>query len=175
MAVTLREARKRFVSGILVAIACHAWHWRVLYITFIVPRHAFSTYPLSLALSSFNQLCLPYYSSFEEMQKKLLLAINEGSEGFGFAWHLVTPSHAIPSTRMMSFQDWLSVPTDSWFSSRQKVKLDSPVRLVLWLDSREIPVTEFQWCVRKMYWCLFSRASARWVWSSSILLTKINK
>lgn len=34
---------------------------------------------------SFNQLCLPSYSSFKEMQKKLLLAINEGSEGFGFA------------------------------------------------------------------------------------------
>ncbi|XP_073250144.1 apoptosis-resistant E3 ubiquitin protein ligase 1-like [Porites lutea] len=40
---------------------------------------------LPTAHTCFNQLCLPSYSSFKEMQKKLLLAINEGSEGFGFA------------------------------------------------------------------------------------------
>lgn len=40
---------------------------------------------LPTAHTCFNQLCLPPYSSFSEMQKKLLLAINEGSEGFGFA------------------------------------------------------------------------------------------
>ncbi|XP_058965485.2 apoptosis-resistant E3 ubiquitin protein ligase 1 [Pocillopora verrucosa] len=43
------------------------------------------TNALPTAHTCFNQLCLPSYSSFKEMQKKLLLAINEGSEGFGFA------------------------------------------------------------------------------------------
>jgi hypothetical protein len=31
------------------------------------------------------QLDLPVYSSQEELREKLLLAIKEGSEGFGFA------------------------------------------------------------------------------------------
>ncbi|CAH3147874.1 unnamed protein product [Porites lobata] len=44
-----------------------------------------TTDALPTAHTCFNQLCLPSYSSFKEMQKKLLLAINEGSEGFGFA------------------------------------------------------------------------------------------
>ena len=34
-------------------------------------------------LSSFNQLCLPTYDSYEELHKMLKLAISEGSEGFG--------------------------------------------------------------------------------------------
>lgn len=53
------------------------------------PQIQISYTPLTDALPTahtcFNQLCLPSYSSFKEMQKKLLLAINEGSEGFGFA------------------------------------------------------------------------------------------
>lgn len=32
---------------------------------------------------SFNQLCLPDYDSYEQFEKGLLLAIKEGSEGFG--------------------------------------------------------------------------------------------
>jgi hypothetical protein len=32
---------------------------------------------------SFNQLCLPDYHSFEQLHSSLVLAINEGSEGFG--------------------------------------------------------------------------------------------
>jgi hypothetical protein len=35
------------------------------------------------SLSSFNQLCLPTYDSYEELHKMLKLAISEGSEGFG--------------------------------------------------------------------------------------------
>ena len=34
-------------------------------------------------LPSFNQLCLPTYDSIEHLQKALVLAINEGGEGFG--------------------------------------------------------------------------------------------
>ncbi|XP_022777880.1 apoptosis-resistant E3 ubiquitin protein ligase 1-like [Stylophora pistillata] len=53
------------------------------------PQIQISYAPLTNALPTahtcFNQLCLPSYSSFKEMQEKLLLAINEGSEGFGFA------------------------------------------------------------------------------------------
>lgn len=37
-------------------------------------------------LSSFNQLCLPTYDSYEELHKMLKLAISEGSEGFGMLW-----------------------------------------------------------------------------------------
>ena len=32
--------------------------------------------------SSFNQICLPDYESYEQLQSSLLLAINEGSFGF---------------------------------------------------------------------------------------------
>ncbi|XP_067031936.1 apoptosis-resistant E3 ubiquitin protein ligase 1-like isoform X2 [Acropora muricata] len=41
-----------------------------------------TTDSLPSAHTCFNQLCLPSYSSSTEMQKKLVLAINEGSEGF---------------------------------------------------------------------------------------------
>lgn len=34
---------------------------------------------------SFNQLDLPQYESYEKMRSQLLLAMNEGGEGFGFA------------------------------------------------------------------------------------------
>jgi E3 ubiquitin-protein ligase HUWE1 len=40
---------------------------------------------LPTAHTCFNQLDLPAYSSHEELRKKLLIAISEGSEGFGFA------------------------------------------------------------------------------------------
>jgi len=40
---------------------------------------------LPAAHTCFNQLDLPAYGSLEEMREKLLLAIKEGSEGFGFA------------------------------------------------------------------------------------------
>lgn len=37
-------------------------------------------------LFSFNQLDLPEYTSKEQLQERLLLAIHEASEGFGFGW-----------------------------------------------------------------------------------------
>jgi len=40
---------------------------------------------LPTAHTCFNHLCLPEHDTFESFQKSLLLAINEGSEGFGFA------------------------------------------------------------------------------------------
>ena len=40
---------------------------------------------LPSAHTCFNQLDLPVYRSAEELKSKLLLAINEASEGFGFA------------------------------------------------------------------------------------------
>ncbi|GJJ06087.1 hypothetical protein Clacol_000276 [Clathrus columnatus] len=40
---------------------------------------------LPQAHTCFNQIDLPQYSSYEMLRKQLLLAINEGGEGFGFA------------------------------------------------------------------------------------------
>jgi len=40
---------------------------------------------LPSAHTCFNQIDLPSYESYESLRKFLLLAINEGSEGFGFA------------------------------------------------------------------------------------------
>jgi len=40
---------------------------------------------LPTAHTCFNQLDLPAYSSAEELKEKLLMAITEGAEGFGFA------------------------------------------------------------------------------------------
>lgn len=37
-----------------------------------------------ISVCSFNQLDLPEYSSKEQLQERLLLAIHEASEGFGF-------------------------------------------------------------------------------------------
>ena len=34
-------------------------------------------------ISSFNQLCLPDYECYDHFEKALLLAISEGTEGFG--------------------------------------------------------------------------------------------
>jgi hypothetical protein len=39
---------------------------------------------LCSAHTCFNQLDLPEYASREELQERLLFAIREGSEGFGF-------------------------------------------------------------------------------------------
>jgi hypothetical protein len=36
-------------------------------------------------LAGFNQIDLPQYSSYEMLRHQLLLSINEGGEGFGFA------------------------------------------------------------------------------------------
>ncbi|XP_031569260.1 apoptosis-resistant E3 ubiquitin protein ligase 1-like [Actinia tenebrosa] len=44
-----------------------------------------ATDALPTAHTCFNQLCLADYTSFEEMQRLLLIAITEGCEGFGFA------------------------------------------------------------------------------------------
>lgn len=40
---------------------------------------------LPTAHTCFNQICLPNYDSYEQFQQSLNLALNEGSEGFGFA------------------------------------------------------------------------------------------
>jgi E3 ubiquitin-protein ligase HUWE1 len=40
---------------------------------------------LPTAHTCFNQLDLPSYSTEEELRRKLVLAVMEGSEGFGFA------------------------------------------------------------------------------------------
>ncbi|GAB6024585.1 hypothetical protein CHUAL_009733 [Chamberlinius hualienensis] len=47
----------------------------------IVAAPTYGTLPT--AHTCFNQLCLPDYESYEKFEKALLLAINEGSEGFG--------------------------------------------------------------------------------------------
>lgn len=43
------------------------------------------TSKLPTAHTCFNQLDLPVYESREQLKDKLMLAIKEGSEGFGFA------------------------------------------------------------------------------------------
>ena len=40
---------------------------------------------LCTAHTCFNQLDLPEYSSADELRERLMLAIHEGNEGFGFA------------------------------------------------------------------------------------------
>ncbi|KAK4320602.1 hypothetical protein Pmani_008539 [Petrolisthes manimaculis] len=47
----------------------------------IAAAHTFNVLPT--AHTCFNQLCLPDYDSYEHFEKALLLAIKEGSEGFG--------------------------------------------------------------------------------------------
>lgn len=42
---------------------------------------------LPTAHTCFNQLCLPDYESFEHFEKALLIAISEGTEGFGMVWN----------------------------------------------------------------------------------------
>jgi E3 ubiquitin-protein ligase HUWE1 len=46
---------------------------------------AYNTALLPTAHTCFNQLDLPNYDSTDELREKLLIAIKEGSEGFGFA------------------------------------------------------------------------------------------
>jgi hypothetical protein len=43
---------------------------------------------IAIVLNSFNQLDLPEYFSKDQLQERLLLAIHEGSEGFGFGWSI---------------------------------------------------------------------------------------
>lgn len=38
---------------------------------------------LPTAHTCFNQLCLPDYENYEQFEKALLIAISEGTEGFG--------------------------------------------------------------------------------------------
>lgn len=46
---------------------------------------AFGTHLLPCAHTCFNQLDLPEYKTEEDLREKLLIALHEGSEGFGFA------------------------------------------------------------------------------------------
>jgi hypothetical protein len=48
-------------------------------------HRAYGAHQLPSAHTCFNQLDLPEYGSEELTREKLLLAIREGSEGFGFA------------------------------------------------------------------------------------------
>ncbi|EDV29915.1 uncharacterized protein TRIADDRAFT_18936 [Trichoplax adhaerens] len=47
--------------------------------------NAMVTGTLPTAHTCFNELCLPIYDSLDDMQHSLLIAINEGSEGFGMS------------------------------------------------------------------------------------------
>lgn len=40
---------------------------------------------LPTAHTCFNQLCLPDYESYEQFERALIIAISEGSEGFGMS------------------------------------------------------------------------------------------
>lgn len=44
----------------------------------------------SYLFASFNQLDLPEYTSKDQLHERLMLAIHEGSEGFGFGWQKVS-------------------------------------------------------------------------------------
>lgn len=48
-------------------------------------HRAFNVSQLPTAHTCFNQLDLPDYGSEELLREKLLVAIREGSEGFGFS------------------------------------------------------------------------------------------
>jgi E3 ubiquitin-protein ligase HUWE1 len=54
-------------------------------VQFFSIHKSFGTHLLPSAHTCFNQLELPEYTSEEELREKLLIAIREGSEGFGFA------------------------------------------------------------------------------------------
>lgn len=45
--------------------------------------HQYSPCLFTKCFLSFNQLCLPDYDCYEHFEKSLLLAISEGTEGFG--------------------------------------------------------------------------------------------
>lgn len=51
---------------------------------FSIHKDGRGTNLLPCAHTCFNQLDLPEYQTEEELRHKLLLAIKEGSEGFGF-------------------------------------------------------------------------------------------
>ena len=50
---------------------------------FLLPSKTSSE--VNVNLLGFNQIDLPQYSSYEMLRQQLLLSINEGGEGFGFA------------------------------------------------------------------------------------------
>ena len=58
--------------------------YRERYTSDTVCVYMFMMYDLFLLLCSFNQLCLPEYDTCEQFQSALMMAINEGAEGFGF-------------------------------------------------------------------------------------------
>jgi hypothetical protein len=70
---TVAHSASAFTKTVADLIACHR---RTLGL-----RVSFSI----VSLSSFNQIDLPEYESYEQLRKSLLLAITEGAEGFGFA------------------------------------------------------------------------------------------
>jgi len=49
-----------------------------------IHRVAGDTDRLPSAHTCFNQLDLPEYSSYEKLRERLLTAVREGNEGFGF-------------------------------------------------------------------------------------------
>lgn len=57
----------------------HTWYYKLLF------KKNLFCHLLNFFFShfSFNQLCLPDYDSYEQFEKALLLAITEGTEGFG--------------------------------------------------------------------------------------------
>jgi E3 ubiquitin-protein ligase HUWE1 len=63
----------------------------VIQTAFRKPIHVSESYTASqrfvliLLFTGFNQIDLPQYTSYEMLRQQLLLAIEEGSEGFGFA------------------------------------------------------------------------------------------
>ena len=59
---------------------------------FQIHRDDRETTRLPCAHTCFNQLDLPAYENYDFLRSQLLLAINEGSEGFGLAWesHILT-------------------------------------------------------------------------------------
>ncbi|XP_071161964.1 apoptosis-resistant E3 ubiquitin protein ligase 1-like isoform X1 [Mytilus edulis] len=52
---------------------------------FTISFTSYSTNSLPTAHTCFNQLCLPSYTSMEQMHKCMITAITEGFQGFGFA------------------------------------------------------------------------------------------
>ncbi|CAH8356078.1 unnamed protein product [Eruca vesicaria subsp. sativa] len=59
------------------------WFWEV--VKLLTKKIWLDFFSLSPEHQSFNQLDLPEYPSKEQLQERLLLAIHEASEGFGFA------------------------------------------------------------------------------------------
>ena len=58
--------------------------WFVFFFSLAMTRALGLVYLRVLSLGSFNQIDLPEYPSKEQLQERLLLAIHEASEGFGF-------------------------------------------------------------------------------------------